>query len=573
MHETQSPAAVRRLDRLYEFDREPVSRNRLCGGAYFAGSFAGEHVAATEFVIGALFVNWGASIIDIFIGLAIGNLLAVLSWALVCAPIAVQTRLTLYWYLRKIGGPFFTLIYNVLNALLFCVLAGCMITVSASAVRIPFGIPPQTHWYPTDGRFVFAVLIVGGVVVWLAIAGFRRLAAFATVCAPWMLLMFIVGALVMLPVLGQASGIGPIDTVTKFWALGETAIWTGRTPDGAPPLISFWHITAFAWICNLAMHMGLSDMAIFRYARRAGYGFYSAFGMFLGHYVAWITAGVMGAGAAVLLNTSLTALDAGAVASQALGVSGAIAVVIAGWTTSNPTLYRAGLALQAVTPDWPRWLVTLIVGIITTVIACFPFVFTGLLNFVGLYGLLLAPPGAIVVAEHWIFPRLGLTTRWAERRGLLLNWPALVAWIAGMGLALGLYLTDTLHLFFLFAPVYLLTLVLYLILAPLGGARMAKGDEALSVAESTSGAGMAAAADDLAPPAAAGRTVSRLAYGIIAVGSLVACLGLALYVYASEADAFSARLAWFKQWLLVPTLVYFVAATLWQLSRTPAVKA
>ncbi|UCD76190.1 MAG: hypothetical protein JSV91_04560, partial [Phycisphaerales bacterium] len=204
----QHTGVVQRLDRLYEFDRQPVSKDKQCSWGYFAGSFAGEHVAATEFVIGALFVMWGASVVDVIVGLAIGNLLAVLSWALVCAPIATQTRLTLYWYLRKIGGPVLTVIYNVLNALLFCVLAGCMITVSASAVRIPFGIPPQTQWYPTDAGFVIAVCVVGAVVVWLAIAGFKRLAAFATICSPWMLLMFIAGALVMLPALGEATGVG-----------------------------------------------------------------------------------------------------------------------------------------------------------------------------------------------------------------------------------------------------------------------------------------------------------------------------------------------------------------------------
>ena len=84
-------------------------------------------------------------------------------------------------------------------------------------------------------------------------------------------------------------------------------------------------MAAFAWICNLAMHMGLSDMAIFRYAKRASYGLFSACGMLLGHYVAWIAAGVMGAGAAVALNTPLTELDSGAVAYRALGIAGAIA--------------------------------------------------------------------------------------------------------------------------------------------------------------------------------------------------------------------------------------------------------
>jgi len=64
MAEAQSPEAVRSLDKLYEFDREPVSKDRLLGPGYFAGSFAGEHVAATEFVIGVTFVSWGANVRD-----------------------------------------------------------------------------------------------------------------------------------------------------------------------------------------------------------------------------------------------------------------------------------------------------------------------------------------------------------------------------------------------------------------------------------------------------------------------------------------------------------------------------
>ena len=148
--------------------------------------------------------------------------------------------------------------------------------------------------------------------------------------------------------------------------------------------------------------------------------------MFFGHYLAWIFAGVMGAA---------TAPDAGRipnrrgqVAWQALGVTGILTVIIAGWTTSNPTIYRAGLAFQGVTPGWPRWLVTLLTGAATTIIACFPFVFTKLLNCVGLYGLLLVPVGAIVFVEHWIFPRIGFTRYWVSRKRLFVSWPALISW-------------------------------------------------------------------------------------------------------------------------------------------------
>ena len=70
--------------------------------------------------------------------------------------------------------------------------------------------------------------------------------------------------------------------------------------------------------------------------------------------------------------------------------------MIAGWTTSNPTIYRAGLAFQSVYPKLSREKATMIVGFITTVIACFPFVFTKLIDFVGFMGILLVPIGAIM---------------------------------------------------------------------------------------------------------------------------------------------------------------------------------
>jgi cytosine permease len=171
-----------------EFERSPVDPKRLEPVRHFAASYAGEHVAGTEFVIGATFVAWGVSAHDILWGLLWGNLLAVLSWALICAPIAVSTRLTLYAYLERIGGKGIINLYSMVNGVLFCVLAGAMITVSASAARILFDIPPQVNWYPTSISFVLVALLVGAVVTSIAVKGFRRVAIFAQVCAPWMML-------------------------------------------------------------------------------------------------------------------------------------------------------------------------------------------------------------------------------------------------------------------------------------------------------------------------------------------------------------------------------------------------
>ena len=62
-----------------EFKTEPISPDSFRPGRNFASSYAGEHVAGTEFVIGALFVAWGVFTHDILYGLLIGNLLAVLT--------------------------------------------------------------------------------------------------------------------------------------------------------------------------------------------------------------------------------------------------------------------------------------------------------------------------------------------------------------------------------------------------------------------------------------------------------------------------------------------------------------
>jgi len=147
-------------------------------------------------------------------------------------------------------------------------------------------------------------------------------------------------------------------------------------------------------------------------------------------------------------------------AFEAVGLAGAIGVFIAGWTTANPTLYRAGLALQTITPNWPRWKVTLIAGVITTALSCFPVIFLRLLDYVAVYGLILMPIGAIVLAEHWILPRLGIDQYRAETYGWLFNWNAVVVWI---GTLVACYFLP-LHLFFKWLPGYVIALVAYVVL-------------------------------------------------------------------------------------------------------------
>lgn len=459
----------------------PVAKHKLKGWKHFMGLYAGEHVAATEFVFGATFVALGATMTDILLGLLIGNLLAVLSWTLITTPIAVDTRLSLYSYLQKIAGDSMTKLYNWANVIIFTVISAAMITVSATAVRFALNIPAQLNWYPTNLAFVAVVLAVGVIVVFVAMYGFNAVSNFSRICAPWLFTMFICGPLILMPALAE-SVIGQtfLTSWNDFIHIGSTSVWTGFTQSGEPG-IGLLEVIGFSWAANTITHFGLIDMALLRFAKRKRYGLCTSAGMLFGHYIAWISAGIMGAGTAVIVQKSIGELDPGDVAFHALGLSGLVIVIVAGWTTANANLYRAGLAAQAIFKDKSRTTTTAVVGMVTVAIACFPFVFTKLLPLLTYAGLLVVPVGAIVFAEHMIFPRIGFTRYWAHYQSLTHSTPAVASWGLGLVFGFGLNVLDVMSFYYLFIPTWFFTIVVYTALAAKYGAKQAYPEQEAQV--------------------------------------------------------------------------------------------
>ena len=195
-----------------------------------------------------------------------------------------------------------------------------------------------------------------------------------------------------------------------------------------------------AWLCNIAQHMGMGDVTIFRYAKKWQMGFCSAFGMFIGHFMAWLCSGIM-VGAFLSQNPGGNP-NPGAIAWQGAGWAGIICVVLAGWTTANPTLYRAGLAFQVATPNWRRWAVTMFAGLLMVITACIPFVIANLDYIVAYYGLFFMPLGAFIFIDFWVFPKLGMTRYYTERKGLLWSWPATVGWFGSFFICFLLFAKD-----------------------------------------------------------------------------------------------------------------------------------
>jgi len=444
-----------------EYEREPVPTSKLRDWKSFLGMYAGEHAAGTEFMIGPLFLTAGVSAFDLIIGLLLGNFLAVLSWRYLTSVIAVKERYTLYYKLERISGRNLVIAYNLANGLLFCFLAGSMVTVSATAVGIPFDIemPKLTDTMPNGPTWIIIVLVIGAVISLVAARGYDTVSKAANWMSPIIVIGFIACGVVAVNQLG-------IQSFSDFWNIwGE-----GSEPFSGQIKYTFWHVVIWSWFCNAAMHIGMSDLSVFRFADKASTGWTTAAGMYVGHYIAWIAAALLYAvylkspeGLQFINNGQAPPVAPGPLAYNALGFFGIIVVVLAGWTTANPTIYRAGLAFQAIMPRLSTFWVTILAGTIATVAGIFPAFAMKLLDFVALYGFILAPIGAIIVFEHFFADRFNIVKEYALTKGIKFNMAVLLAWAIALGVFYSIGTFGGVFLSFLTLPAWISCGVLYLV--------------------------------------------------------------------------------------------------------------
>ena len=444
-----------------EFERELVPENKLKSWKSFLGMYAGEHAAGTEFMIGPLFLTVGVSAFDLLAGLFLGNLMAVLSWRFITANIAVKERFTLYFKLEKISGKKLVNFYNVANGVLFCFLAGSMITVSATAVGVPTGLemPKLTDVMPNSVTWIIVVIIIGGLTTWIAARGYGMVSRAANWMSPIIVLAFLACGVVASNQLG-------IQSFSDF-----IAVWgEGSEPFPGQIKYTFWHVFLWSWFCNAAMHIGMSDLSVFRYAKSVESGWTTAAGMYIGHYVAWIAACLLYAvyikspeAAAFLAEGTAPPVAPGPLAYNAIGWFGIIAVILAGWTTANPTIYRSGLAFQAILPKLSISKATLLAGSVATIAGIFPAFAMKLLDFVAVYGFILAPVGAIIVFEYYFADRYGVIKNYAEKNNIAFNRSVFFAWLTSFVIFFGWSKTQGVFLSFLTLPAWLCCGILFII--------------------------------------------------------------------------------------------------------------
>jgi hypothetical protein len=105
----------------------------------------------------------------------------------------------------------------------------------------------------------------------------------------------------------------------------------------------------FAWFCNMAMHIGMSDLTVFRFARKSWYAIAAGAGMYVGHFMAWLSASILYA-YQLHLNPQNTDVLPGPLAYQTAGLAGLLCVIIAGWTTATRLFTGRGWRFRRLCP-------------------------------------------------------------------------------------------------------------------------------------------------------------------------------------------------------------------------------
>ena len=114
-------------------------------------------------------------------------------------------------------------------------------------------------------------LVMGLLITIVAAYGYKVVARIANIAAPWMVLVFIAYGIIGARQLG-------IESLGEFWPKAQELIWKGGEPLAGQMKFTFWHVMFFAWFCNMAMHIGMADLSVFRYARKSWYGVATASG-------------------------------------------------------------------------------------------------------------------------------------------------------------------------------------------------------------------------------------------------------------------------------------------------------
>jgi NCS1 family nucleobase:cation symporter-1 len=377
-------------------------RTQGCFGLF--AMYAGVNICLPMMLMGGSFVP-GMSFWQVILCSILGN---AIGFSLTCLsayagvdqglPASVLTRVPL-------GYPIGTWIPSVVLAV---TLAGWFAVQTELAAMAADGL---LLYFTGTSYPLLAIFAMGATNIYFAVMGFgwmRKLAAFA------------VPALIVLSIL-------LIVEITRSFPVLELI---SRDGDGD---ITFMQALNIIISGQLAGSLSSSDIS--RYARK--------------HRSLWlgVVVGVTPVAATITALGALSALTSGdwnpvqGVQTLGLGVGALVLIILATWTTNDKNLYSGGLALTNIFPAWPRWQLTLLLGAVGTVAACFR-ITDHFLQWLVALGVVFAPLGGVLIADYFVVrKRRILIPELYKDKGKYrfqggLNWVALAAMAIGLSVRL-----------------------------------------------------------------------------------------------------------------------------------------
>jgi len=171
---------------------------------------------------------------------------------------------------------------------------------------------------------------------------------------------------------------------------------------------------------------------------------------------------------------------------------------------------------------------------------------------------IMAPIGAIIFAEHYLFKGMGIARYWRVSRGDKLNMPAAITWASTALFAYVLGSVFGIHIFFLFIPTWIAALIVYPLLSSFMGAKTVDGSVLEEIERVEADRKAAEEKALLSFQSQPGQKKSAIETGLLVVAALalIACFYLG-FKASGNTDSVG-----FKSAIIWPTLIYFIAATI-----------
>ena len=116
-----------------------------------------------------------------------------------------------------------------------------------------------------------------------------------------------------------------------------------------------------------------------------------------------------------------------------IGLAAIIVLTLAQWTTNTSNIYSASLSLSVVFDRVPRRTLTLIGGVVATIVACLG-MYDAFIPFIAAMGIVIAPYGGVYLAEFFVVDRARFTFHEGDRIQSV-NWQSVAAWLTGCAVA------------------------------------------------------------------------------------------------------------------------------------------